>query len=383
MGQNQTPENNKNNFWFSKWFLNNKFSIGLINVLLTLLVLFMLSKVTWLFKPLNDLIGIVVIPIVFAAIIFYLLNPVIDWLQRYLKWERTWSIVLIFVAVVALIAWGIATIIPVIQEQSQSLIKNWPDYWQNLQTQLNHWIKTPGLKAIKEQLGNMNNDVFASITSKFNKMLSSTVNHIGSAVGVVTNVVIALVTTPFIAFFMLKDGHKLMPYILKFLPDKSRATTRQILKEVDQQISHYVRGQLTVAFWVAVMFTVGFATVGMQYALTLGIVAGLLNLIPYLGSFLAMVPAVVIAVFISPMMLVKVLIVFMIEQTLEGRVVSPLVLGNKMAMYPVTTIIVLLASGKLFGLLGVIIGIPIYAILKILVTYSYKWFRQNSKLYQN
>ena len=130
------------------------------------------------------------------------------------------------------------------------------------------------------------------------------------------------------------------------------------------------------------MFTVGYWIVGMKYGLTLGILAGILNLIPYLGSFLAMVPSVIIAAFISPLLLIKVLIVFAVEQTLEGRLVSPLVLGSKMAMYPVTTIIVLLASGKLFGLAGVILGIPVYAISKILISHLFEWFKSVSGLYE-
>ncbi|WP_152616135.1 AI-2E family transporter, partial [Sanguibacteroides justesenii] len=91
---------------------------------------------------------------------------------------------------------------------------------------------------------------------------------------------------------------------------------------------------------------------------------------------------VIIAAFISPLLLIKVLIVFAVEQTLEGRLVSPLVLGSKMAMYPVTTIIVLLASGKLFGLAGVILGIPVYAIIKILISHLFEWFKSVSGLYE-
>ncbi|MEL1195916.1 AI-2E family transporter, partial [Staphylococcus epidermidis] len=120
----------------------------------------------------------------------------------------------------------------------------------------------------------------------------------GTAVGVVTNVVIAIVTMPFILFFMLKDGHRMKGYLLKFFPVKVRATTGKVLEEINTQVSQYIRGQLTVAFWVAVMFTVGYWIVGMKYGLTLGILAGILNLIPYLGSFLAMVPSVIIAAFI-------------------------------------------------------------------------------------
>jgi predicted PurR-regulated permease PerM len=91
-----------------------------------------------------------------------------------------------------------------------------------------------------------------------------------------------------------------------------------------------------------------------------------------------MVPSIVVGAFISPVMLIKVLIVFVIEQTLEGRVISPLVLGNTLSIHPVTIIFILLASGKLFGIVGVILGIPGYAVLKVILTELFHWYRQHS-----
>lgn len=126
------------------------------------------------------------------------------------------------------------------------------------------------------------------------------------------------------------------------------------------------------------MFAFGYWVIGLKFALLLGIVSGILNLIPYLGSFLAMVPAITVGAFVSPLMLVKVLIVFVIEQTLEGRVISPLVLGNTLAIHPVTIIFILLAAGKLFGIAGVILGIPGYAVIKVIVNEWFDWYRQHS-----
>lgn len=105
-------------------------------------------------------------------------------------------------------------------------------------------------------------------------------------------------------------------------------------------------------------------------------------MIPYLGSFLAMIPAILVGAFISPWMLVKVLIVFAVEQTVEGRVLSPLILGSNLKIHPVTIIVVLLASGKMFGVLGVIFGIPGYAVLKVLVSHLFNWYQANSSLYE-
>ncbi|MGO2832086.1 MAG: AI-2E family transporter [Latilactobacillus curvatus] len=380
MTENKQPQTERS--WFFKWFLNKKLPIVLLNVLLTLLIILLLTKLAWLLKPIQSLMLIIGLPIIIAAVLYYLTNPLIDWFERRWHLNRVLSITIIFILIVGLLVWGIATIIPIIQSQTTSLIDQWPSYWANIQTQTMKWFNDPAFKSIQKQLNDINTDVFSNLSSKVNKMLTSTVSHIGIAVGVVTNIVIAIVTMPFILFFMLKDGHRMKGYLLKFFPVKVRATTGKVLEEINTQVSQYIRGQLTVAFWVAVMFTVGYWIVGMKYGLTLGILAGILNLIPYLGSFLAMVPSVIIAAFISPLLLIKVLIVFAVEQTLEGRLVSPLVLGSKMAMYPVTTIIVLLASGKLFGLAGVILGIPVYAIIKILISHLFEWFKSVSGLYE-
>ncbi len=124
---------------------------------------------------------------------------------------------------------------------------------------------------------------------------------------------------PFILFYLLKDGKQLAPYFVKFLPTRMQKPTLNVLSEMNSQVSSYIRGQLTVAFAVAIMFMIGFAVIGLEYAVTLGIIAGFLNLIPYLGSFLAMIPAIFLAIVAGPFMIIKVLIVFAVEQTIEGR----------------------------------------------------------------
>lgn len=112
-------------------------------------------------------------------------------------------------------------------------------------------------------------------------------------------VVVAILTMPFILFYLLKDGRNLAPYFVKFLPTRLRKPTLKVLKEVNEQVSSYIRGQLTVALAVGIMFIIGFSIIGLEYAVTLGIIAGFLNLIPYLGSFLAMVPVVFLAIVVD------------------------------------------------------------------------------------
>ncbi len=150
---------------------------------------------------------------------------------------------------------------------------------------------------------------------------------------------------------------------------------------INKQFAGYVQGQVTVAVIVGLMFSIMFSVIGIPYAVTFGILAGILNMVPYLGSFLAMVPVVILAMVDGPFMLVKVLLVFMIEQTIEGRFVTPLILGNKLNIHPITILFILLTSGSLFGIGGVLVGIPVYASLKVIVGELFNWYKEVNGLY--
>lgn len=367
--------------WFWKWFLNNQAVTSLLVVLLVLLILFMFTKVSYLFEPIWQFLAIVGLPIILAGILYYLMNPAVDYMERK-GIKRIYSIFGLFILVIGLIVWGVVVIVPKIQEQSMSFVENLPGYLDIIENKVNEILSDPIFSQVQDQLEASNEKLIASMTDIIQNLSRSTIQNIGSFFGAVATVVLAVITMPFILFYLLKDGRQLAPYFVKFLPTKMRKPSLTVLKEMNDQVSSYIRGQLTVAFAVAIMFMVGFSLIGLDYAITLGIAAGFLNLIPYLGSFLAMVPAVFLGIVGGPVLLVKVLVVFVIEQTIEGRLISPLVLGNELSIHPVTILLVLLTSGKLFGLVGVILGIPVYAAAKVIITHIFEWYTTVSSLYE-
>ena len=208
-------------------------------------------------------------------------------------------------------------------------------------------------------------------------------SNLSSAVNVITMIFMTLLTAPFVLFFMLKDGHRLNPYVTKIAPKKLQPSFSSLLSDINGAVASYIRGQITVAFWVGVIFAIGYSVIGLNYGITLAVLAGILNMIPYFGTFIAFIPAIILGLISSPMMLIKVLIVFAIEQTLEGRVISPLVMGNKMNMNPVTTILLLIGASAVAGLWGVIFAIPVYAVIKIIVTRLFNYYRKISNLYDD
>ncbi len=367
--------------WFWRWFLNNQVVTSLLVVLLVLLIVFLFTKVSYLFEPIWQFLAIVGLPIILAGILYYLMNPVVDYLEKQ-RIPRIYSIIGLFVLVVALIVWGSVVIIPKIQEQTVSFVGNFPKYVDTIDNKLTEILRDPLFNQFRDQLESAGEKFVSSAGDMLQDISKSTVQSLGSFVGAVATVLVAVLTMPFILFYLLKDGKQLAPYFVKFLPTRMRKPTLKVLGEMNDQVSSYIRGQLTVAFAVAIMFMIGFAIIGLDYAVTLGIVAGFLNLIPYLGSFLAMIPAVFLAIVAGPVMLVKVLIVFAVEQTIEGRLISPLVLGNQLAIHPVTILLVLLTSGKLFGIIGVILGIPVYAAAKVIISHVFEWYTTISNLYE-
>ncbi|MBL1226458.1 AI-2E family transporter [Enterococcus sp. BWR-S5] len=380
MSQKQQEKKESRLSWFWRWFLNNQVVTALLIVLLVLLILLIFTKVSHLFTPVWQFIGVVGLPIIMAGILYYLLNPIVDYLEKK-KVPRAWSIIGLFVAVIALIVWGVVVIVPEIRSQILSFANNFPRYIETIDSKTQEILSDPLFGQLREPLEDMGEKLTNSLGEIIKNVSTSTVQGLGSFFGAVASVVVAVFTMPFILFYLLKDGKKLAPFYIKFLPNKMRRPTLTVLSEMNEQVSSYIRGQLTVAFAVAVMFIIGFSVIGLEYSITLGIIAGFLNLIPYLGSFLAMIPAVFLGIVGGPVLLIKVLIVFIIEQTIEGRVVSPLVLGSQLDVHPVTILLVLLTSGKLFGVAGVILGIPVYAAAKVVIKNVFEWYKEVSTLY--
>ncbi len=377
--------NDKNSFkttWFFKWLLDNKVATGFAVVLLFLLNILLLTKLSFMFQPIADFLGVIMLPIILAAVFYYLLNPIVDYFESR-KVHRVVTISILFAIILALIIWGLAVAIPNMVTQGEKFAANFPDYVESGEKHITSLLGDELFKQFRPQIEKAVTS-FSDNLIEISKNLSTTlVNSTSSFLSAATSVIISLMIFPFILFYLLRDGKSLNQYMTNMLPTAWRNDTSAVLTQVNLQLSSYVRGQLIVAGTVAIMFSIMFSIIGLKYAVVIGISAGFLNLIPYLGSFLAMIPAFIIALVAGPLMVVKVAIVFVIEQTIEGRFVSPLVLGSKLNIHPITILFVLLTSGKIFGFWGVLIGIPVYASAKVIVVYFYKWYRKISRLYED
>lgn len=366
--------------WFYKWFMNNQMATFLLVLLLGLLSLFMLTKVAFVFIPIVNFLEIILLPMIMTGLLYYLLNPMVDWMEKH-KVSRTVGISILFVLISLLLVWGLAVLIPNIQAQVTSFAKHVPSYIQTIEGQVRNILENEQFEQFRPTVIDMMDSLNSQIVSYAQKLSSNAVNWVSGLFSTASQIILALLIMPFILFYLLRDGKQLKGHITKFLPTKWRNPIGTVLSEVNTQLSNYVRGQITVAFIVAVMFLILFKIIGLSYPVTLAILAGFLNLIPYLGSFLAMIPAIILGAVAGPFMLMKVLIVFMVEQTIEGRFVTPLILGSSLSIHPITILFVLLTAGQMYGVVGVLLGIPIYASIKVVVSAIFEWYRDYSGLY--
>ncbi|MCT7848290.1 MAG: AI-2E family transporter [Lactobacillus iners] len=367
---------------FNSWIVNNRFSIFVLNTLLLFLTIFIFNKIAFLLTPVLTFVNAIMPAVILAGVQYYLMNPIVDCLEQKYRIPRIVTILALFMVVLIILILIVNTLLPVIEAQTKSLIDHWPSYWDSGQEALRHLLHDPRLDGIRSDLNdavsNAQSILFNTGKASFNLFLE----NLFGAVNVISMLIVTLLTAPFILFFMLKDGKKINPYLTSFMPPRLQNVFSKLLHDINIAVSSYVRGQLIVAFWVGVMFAVGYTTIGLKYGLTLAILAACLNLIPYFGTLISLIPAIIIGILDSPVMLLKIFVVFFIEQLIEGRFISPLVMGSKMKMNPVTTILLLIGANSVAGLLGVIFAIPIYAGIKIIVVQVFDYYRKNSSLYK-
>ena len=375
------PEN-QGKTWFWRWFLDNQLVSGLLILSLLLINLILFSQTSYLFNPLKDFISAIGVPVACGAVIYYLVKPIYDYLLNK-KVPKGIAILLVMLGVIVIFIMIITSLVPIIQKQLLDLVSQLPYYYQIISEQVEKFMQTGFFETIQEQFNKINTDFIQSITERLNGILNFTFSGIGSVVGIIGDIVITIMTMPVILYYLLKDGNKVIPFVTRMFPTRSQHKISVMLNEMNQQVSSYIRGQITVAICVGFTYIIGYTLIGLPYGVTIGMIAGLLTIIPYLGSIIGLTPALIIGFVTNPTLALHVFLVFVIEQLIESRVLQPLILGSSLKMHPVTILIILLAAGKMFGLVGLLIAVPVYAVVKVFITHFFAWYKEYSGLYYN
>jgi predicted PurR-regulated permease PerM len=364
----------------SQLLLQQQKLMFLIIILLIGLIIMVFSKISYIFKPITIVVSTISIPIILATVAYYLLNPLVDFMERR-KIKRGYSILILYVLIIGLLTILIVEIIPLIRNQIMGFVENVPMYSEEIQKLFEEWIGSDLFTQIQQSLGFNGTDFMSEVSSKAASFFNNTFKGIGTVVGAVSEFVLAFIIAPFILVYLLKDGKKLAPLMLSLLPTLARPRTSKVFRESSHQISSYIRGQIIVSFCIGFLLYIGYLIIGIEYPVVLAIIAAFTAVVPYLGPTIAITPAIIIALVTSPIMLVKMIIVWTIVQLIEGKFISPQIMGKTLSIHPITIIFVIIVAGKLFGVLGVILAVPGYAILKVIVMNLFQWFKTDTEWY--
>ncbi len=364
--------------WFWKYVIDNKFVSTLVILLLLFITIYVFLQISHIFAWVGQTLSIIGPPIVFAMIFYYLLKPMVDSLeQRGMK--RKLSILLVFLGILFIFALFITFLIPGIQEQVDKLIDEFPAYWNTALMQIEEFLYTDWLTQIYQEIQATN--IIERVTEQLTNVFSVTIDSLGTFFGSVTRIVVTVFTMPFVLYYFLADSKRFKQGIIHITPTRARPTVNKFMFQASDQIGSYVRGELMVAIAVSILFYIGYRIIDLDYALLLAIVAGIMNLIPYLGSILASIPALIIGAFVSPWKLLQVVLVLAIEQLIEGRVISPQILGNRLDLHPLVILFILLIAGSLFGFMGLILAVPGFGVLRVIWNLFFNWLKNSYDYY--
>src|SRR5690625_2230156 len=294
----------------------NRWVQSLIVLILIFLLILLMSLTRFVFDPLLKYVGAVAVPVIGAGVLYYVTKPVVIFFER-LKINRIISILLVFLLLISLITLFVLYIFPIAQNQFYNLVDNIPKMVDGTlkfieQFQMNQCV-------ITEQI----DDAIQNFMNNAPTYIENVMTYLFGFIGHVITIAASIVLIPFFLFFMLKDGHKLVPFITQIFDKKKAENIRSLLGKIDETLTAFIQGQLIISFFLGILLFIGYLIIGLNYSLTLALFGMLMNVIPFLGPFIAVIPALIVGAFQSPVMFLWVAIVTLVAQQIESNFISP------------------------------------------------------------
>ena len=330
----------------------------------------------WLFY----LISPVLMPFFIAALLAYLGDPVVDKLEAR-KISRSLSVTIVYVFLLLIGLSLLFVLLPLLTAQVGALFKQLPEYLSTFQTTSIPWLASIGfpieifdINSIKQALIEYWTDVSQVAGSLFSYMTSSSL----AILQWLTN----LVLVPVLTFYLLRDWDEIVLRFRALLPRRYAQKIIELSLECDDMLGAFIRGQLMVMFVLAIIYTIGLSAIGLELALLLGVIAGIVSFVPYLGLIVGISLSGVAAFFQFHdwVPVVMVMGVFGLAQVIEGMLLTPRFVGERIGLHPVAVLFSVMAGAQLFGFVGVLLALPVAAVIMVLLRHTHNSY-MGSELY--
>nr|WP_068617631.1 AI-2E family transporter [Paenibacillus tuaregi] len=351
------------------FLLEKPFFRTCLGIIMLLTIVFLLHKVSFIFNPVVTFVKILIVPLTISGFLYYLLRPIVHYLDTK-NVNRMLSVLLIYLCFAGLITLFFFVVWPPLTKQVQEFISNLPSLLEGVRTQIGLIQKSRFLSMIDSG----NTQISTKITEYINGAVEMVTGYMSHFFNFISDFVVIIGTVPIILYYMLKEDKRISPAIVRAMPKRFARDGAQVVQSIDAALSGFISGRIISAVILAVMSFVGFWIVGLPYPLLLAVIGALFNFIPYVGAFLGAIPCLIVAFTVSPSMALWVLIVIVVAQQVEGNLIAPYIYGKTINIHPLTTVILLLIGGEYAGILGMILVIPVYMIIKIITVRLYKLF---------
>jgi predicted PurR-regulated permease PerM len=327
----------------------------------------------------------VLTPIFLAFIIAYILDPLVDRLEAW-RVPRPAGIAIVLSGVLGASALFLALVLPGIVSDVTGVVQELPKQFAALWARIEPWLEQRGVEVPHsttewvERLSAYASEVARSILAPAGNILSSLMGGTLSVLGSVAAALIVLV----LAVYLLNDFDRITAGARELIPLRWRETVSSYAEEIDQILSQFVRGQVTVMAVLAVLYSAAYALLGVRLAVPIGIIAGILNFIPYLGSAFALAAGLLMSLLDGWHLwqLVGIVLAYTAIQTLEGFVITPRIVGKTVGLSEIWVLVALFVGGEIFGFLGVLLALPAAAVAKIFVARGVQYYRQTELFLQ-
>ncbi|NHN30041.1 AI-2E family transporter [Paenibacillus agricola] len=347
-------------------FYKSRLFSTMVYVLLGMLILLVLLHIRPIWMGVYHFLVEILAPFIIAMSISYVLNPVVSLLGSR-KVPRTVAVLLIYAVFILSTTVILMNLIPMFVRQLNEFNEHIPGLAMKAQGVVD---TMNSLQFVPDSIRMGINQSLSKLEAGISLAISQYIDGIGSTI----NMIFVAFIIPFLAFYMLKDFQLIEKTVLATVPKAKRKQVITLLVDIDTALGHYIRGQFLVCVIIGLLAYLGYWLIGMPYALLLAGLVAVFNIIPYLGPFFGAAPAIVMASTVSMKMVLMVVLVNTVCQILEGNVISPQVVGRSLKLHPLLIIFALLVGGELAGVLGLILAVPVFAVMKVILQHLFQYY---------
>jgi predicted PurR-regulated permease PerM len=324
--------------------------------------------------------GGVVMPFVAGILVAYFLDPVVD---RMTAWglSRTLATSIVTVLFFVVVGTAVALAIPALNHQIVGLMESAPAKIERLREMAAPWLERFAVGLADPEIAQRMREAAGGMAQSLLRWATEVLSSVWSGGLALLNLLSLVIITPVVAFYLLRDYDRFVHEVDHMLPRREAPTIRKLVVDMDSVLSAFIRGQATVCLVLAIYYGTALSLAGINFGLVVGLVTGALAFIPYVGALTGFSLGIGIALAqygVAPQPLLIVIGIFAVGQVLEGAFLTPRLVGEKVGLHPVWVLFALMSGGAMFGFVGVLVALPVAAVIAVLIRHSIRRYKQSA-----